>query len=349
MNIPEEFREVVESLPPVLRALLDAELAAGNEIAEVGHSFPAPPVGATIKLARPVTTRPRAAGGGLKFRDFNSSIYSGEFTDERGFFFIVEPPAPPPDEPDMDAIRAGKVPKPAPLSKPMPIQRERETIAKGPIERFKSSMVIDYEKWHDGIGYDLEALRDASPEERTTIETMLIDGGVRDWRDVEALGALNTPRARKALKAALKSDDHQVRMAIVRYASELVPNAKRSVLLVEALGSAEFYGGLTEALDEVEEFHPPKVIDALLRGVLAREGEVAVHFAAMLMFIYGKTSEPFDMEQRPFFLTFNTEEQTAREAAFRKLCEKIGVIAQKYFETSVSGGGGRKGASRKNV
>ncbi len=355
MNIPEEFREVVESLPPVLRALLDAELAAGNEIAEVGHSFPAPPVGAYIKLARPVTTRPRAAGGGLKFRDFKSSIYSGEFTDERGFFFIVEPPAPPPTEPDMDAIRAGKVSRPAPLSKPTSIQNEPEPIAKGAMQRFESSMVIDYEKWHDGIGYDIEALRDASPEERATIETMLIHRGVRDWRDVETLAALNTPRARKAVKAALKSDDHQVHMAVVRYASELIPNVKRSALLVKALESAEFYGGLTEALDEVAEFHPSKVIDALLRGVLAREGEAAVHFAAMLMFIHGKADEPFDMEQRPFFLTFNTEDQAAREAAFRELCEKIGVIAEKYLGARpsglprVCGGAGCKGAARKNT
>ena len=348
MNIPEEFREVVESLPPVLRALLDAELAAGNEIAEVGHSFPAPPVGAYIKLARPVTTRPRAVGVGLKFRDFNSSIYSGEFSDERGFFFIVEPPAPPPAEPDMDAIRAGKVPKPAPSFKPTSIQNEPKPIAKDAMQRFRNSMVIDYEKWHDGIGYDLEALREASPEERATIETMLIDRGVGDWRDVEALAALNTPRARKALRAALKSDDHQVRMAVMQYAPELVSNAKRSVLLVEALQSAKFYGGLTEVLDEVEEFHPSEVIDALLRGVLAREGEVAVHFAAMLMFIYGKASESFDMEQRVFFLTFNTEDQAAREAAFRELCQKIGVTAEKYTGTRpsnlprISDGAGRK-------
>ncbi len=46
MNIAEHFRKDIESFPLVLRALLDAELSAGNEIVEVGHSFPAPPVGA---------------------------------------------------------------------------------------------------------------------------------------------------------------------------------------------------------------------------------------------------------------------------------------------------------------
>jgi hypothetical protein len=37
-----------------------------------------------------------------------------------------------------------------------------------------------------------------------------------------------------------------------------------------------------------------------------REGDVAVLFAAMLFYLYGKAKELFDMKQRPFFLLFNT-------------------------------------------
>ena len=105
LNFPEAVREELERFPPVLLELLEAELAAGNSIVEVGHGFPAPPVGAYIKLARAVTTRPRATGGGLKFRDFNSSIYSGEFTDGQRHYFVLEPPHPPATQKDMDAIR----------------------------------------------------------------------------------------------------------------------------------------------------------------------------------------------------------------------------------------------------
>jgi hypothetical protein len=95
------------ALPPASRALLDAELAAGNEIVEIGHSFPAPPAGAYVKLARPVSTRPRRSGDGLEFYERNSSLSSGEFADAQRFFFILEPPHPPATQPDMDAIRAG--------------------------------------------------------------------------------------------------------------------------------------------------------------------------------------------------------------------------------------------------
>ena len=65
---PEELRELerrelercelerreLETFPAVLRHLVEAELAAGNSIAEIGHSFPAPPAGAWVRIARRV-------------------------------------------------------------------------------------------------------------------------------------------------------------------------------------------------------------------------------------------------------------------------------------------------------
>jgi len=66
-----------------------------------------------------------------------------------------------------------------------------------PLQRFERSMVIDYEKWHDGIGYDLDALRLASETERKAIEQMLIGHSQRDWRDIEALAEIDTKTARK--------------------------------------------------------------------------------------------------------------------------------------------------------
>ena len=48
MDIPEQYRAEVERFPAVLLALLAAELAAGNGIAELGHGFPAAPAGAPM-------------------------------------------------------------------------------------------------------------------------------------------------------------------------------------------------------------------------------------------------------------------------------------------------------------
>jgi hypothetical protein len=61
----------------------------------------------------------------------------------------------------------------------------------------------------------------------------------------------------------------------------------------------------------------------LWRGVKDREGEVAMHFSALLMFLHGQASEAFDWELRPFFLTFNTEDPTERSAVFRELCRRL--------------------------
>ena len=61
---------------------------------------------------------------------------------------------------------------------------------------------------------------------------------------------------------------------------------------------------------------PPEVVEELFRGVQEREGEVAVNFAAMLLFINGKAEEPFDWSQRPFLLRFNTDDPDERREAF---------------------------------
>jgi len=116
MILTADQEKELAHFPAALRALIEAELAADNTVLEVGHSFPAPPAGAYFKLANKVSTRPRASVGGLDFYERNSSIYSGEFTDAKRFYFVLEAPNPPPPEPDMDAIRNANEPKPDSLA-----------------------------------------------------------------------------------------------------------------------------------------------------------------------------------------------------------------------------------------
>jgi hypothetical protein len=111
MTITPEQEMELAKFPEMLRFLIETELASGNTIIEVGHSFPAPPAGAYIKLAKKVSTRARADCDGLSFYERNSSSYSGEFTDAQRFYFVLEPPNPPPAELDMDAIRKSYEPQ----------------------------------------------------------------------------------------------------------------------------------------------------------------------------------------------------------------------------------------------
>ena len=106
-------------------------------------------------------------------------------------------------------------------------------------------------------------------------------------------------------------------------------HAARSI--VDALQNAEIFGGLSQVLDDVEAYHPEEVKEALIDGLLKRKGDVAVLFAAMLFYIFGKADEPFDMAQRPFFLRFNTEDRAEREAVFLELCLTLGINSEKYL------------------
>ncbi len=236
IKIPGQFSKQIAAFPAPLRKLIEAELKAGNAIVELSSCFPAPPAGAYVKLAKPVSTRARKTSRAITYYDRNASGYSGEFTDAERFYFVLEPPRPPEPPPDMNALRAqleakqraadaarfeahrtGKQEK----SKrgleagrsPVPPQPARVTTPKveTAVDRFRESMVGTYERWHDGIGYDVALFETATPDELVEIENLLLSRSVDDWRDVEALASLDSPRARVALRKALQSSNHRVR------------------------------------------------------------------------------------------------------------------------------------------
>jgi hypothetical protein len=314
------------ALPSALHALLAAELAAGNRIAELDRGFPAPPVGLCVILEKPVSTRSADAQDGLHFREWpNWKGYNG-YADAREFYFVLNPPRAPPSDPVMRWEEEG-----AALSLPAAAE-VRQAVSESPgiggntlLRRFEKSMHIDYEKWHDGIGYDLDALTIMDRDERSSVEGILLARGVADWRDVEALAWLNTTTCRMALRRALEEGDAIIRLAVVRHAPDLATPEIRTASLVSALETVTAFAGLSQTLDEAARFHPPEVMAALWRGVSEREGDVAVHFAALLTYLHGKAGSIFDFEQRPFFLTFNTPEKDQRMVAVMALRKRLGV------------------------
>jgi hypothetical protein len=102
-------------------------------------------------------------------------------------------------------------------------------------------------------------------------------------------------------------------------------------LIVNALKTTDFYYGLRQTLKLVEEYHPEEIVNTLFHGLLERDGGIAVHFAAMLFYIYGKAETSFDMDKRDFFLKFNTNNTSDRKVVFQELCEKIGVDYRDYI------------------
>jgi len=116
MTIPDPYRQQLAEFPAPLRALVEAELQAGNSIAAIEHGFPAAPCGASVKLAKAVQDERRRSTDEVNFYARNNSSYAGEFTTEQRHFFVLEPPLPSEPYPDMDAIRRSLEPKPAALT-----------------------------------------------------------------------------------------------------------------------------------------------------------------------------------------------------------------------------------------
>jgi hypothetical protein len=304
MKLPDNVLAEISNLPAALRAVVEAELAIGNEIVEVLH-YPVPPAGVGVRLMHPLSVPLTSATAGIQACRFPAWDGSCGYSDEARHNFVLGPGSAPSDPPDMGGGRNA-----APNSL---------------LVRFEQSLWIDHEKWREGIGYDLDAIREASLGERELIEDLLLERGLHDWRDVEALAVVNSPRAREALRSAVASRDYEVALAVARFAPDLLDEAERTAVIVRGLEGAKFFGGLSQALKLAVDWHPPPVIETLLQGALRRDGDVAVHFAAMLMFLHGQAETDFDWDKRPFFLTFKTRDKKERAAAFRKLCHKIGV------------------------
>jgi hypothetical protein len=202
---------------------------------------------------------------------------------------------------------------------------DRFAPSESALTRFERSLFIDYEKWHDGVPYDLAALRELSAEQRRSIEARFTppDG----WRDVEALAVIATlgsEAARAELRRVAAAGSSETRLAVLRFAPDLVDDAARTKALVEALDSATAFDSFTTTLEQVAAFHPQPVVDALWRGLETRQGDVAMHYAGMLAFLHGKTESSFDWSLRPLLLEFKTEDAVARRAAVRKLKTLVG-------------------------
>lgn len=118
--IAPEHQHVLDRFPPLLKALVEAELRAGNRIIDAGAGHPAPPAGDMIKLEKDLLTFGSGSNEGLRLYARNSSAHHQELTDEQGLFWVLTAPLPPPPEPDMNAIRAPRGHQPPPL----PIERK---------------------------------------------------------------------------------------------------------------------------------------------------------------------------------------------------------------------------------
>ncbi len=196
---------------------------------------------------------------------------------------------------------------------------------------FLDSMTIEFDQWHDGTSYNLEALGLLGPEERISIEELLIENlkQAGDWRDVEALAALGTTSARKAVDKARFHNNTQVR----NYALKIIISTRNSKDTAKK-DIAELEQQVVQAVKHgdyqlAESMPTMRVKKALLDSARETDSETRVNAAAFLLYVCGQTSEPFDWNQRPFFLRFAEENPVELQQAWEELRKRTGLWAIK--------------------
>jgi hypothetical protein len=192
--------------------------------------------------------------------------------------------------------------------------------------KFVSSLELDYGRWHDGDGYDLDALAEIDKSERGDAVYMLAQREAT-WREIEALETIDIPPAFMAIKRALRdSDSIDTRLA----AAESLANLGKldeplDAVLAREIRNLDADDGCTRALLMAEQ-HPTDAVKRALLEASHKRTASAMHCAGLLCYLTGAGKEPFDWGLRPLFLRLGPEEPEAdREAAFRELRRLAGM------------------------
>lgn len=196
-------------------------------------------------------------------------------------------------------------------------------------KRFKDSMILDYDKWREGDPYDIPALAEVTPEERDLLTDEICDrGGSLDWRDVEALRALGTPKALKRVgKAAETQTDGG---GIEAFTDEIKKHGWTDKVEARFIEKLERVASMTGALDrlyEIAEAHPtPGVRKQLMRNArIAGDETVRYSMGAFLLYLAGHVDSHyvFDTDHRPHLLNLNSDDYKTYKAAVAWLEDKV--------------------------
>src|SRR5262245_52011009 len=117
--------------------------------------------------------------------------------------------------------------------------------------KFIKSMQITVDEWRDGIGFDLESLREVTPAERDALVSVLAERLARhgDWREMEALAAIGTAEAREAIRGSLRNPNLETQLRAARYLAEIGEPVDLEGQIIAALRNTSLSSGLSQALD----------------------------------------------------------------------------------------------------
>jgi hypothetical protein len=188
----------------------------------------------------------------------------------------------------------------------------------GAFNRFQKSMNIGYEQWHDGVGYDLEAIDQLTESEKKVVEGKLVPRAGNDWRDIEALDRLGTPAAIQAILRVRQTGDVQIQLTAHQYGPEPT-EAEWERAIMNSLATAEIMTGLISALNCAIEHPSDPVVSMLWSKVRDPKSGVAYHCASTLCCIGGAIDSIYDDKYRTLFLRLVGPASEDRSLAVQEL------------------------------
>ncbi len=194
--------------------------------------------------------------------------------------------------------------------------------------RFQASTNIDYSAWKEGTPYDIPALSEITPEERDSLTDELCQKSSLDWRDVEALRALATPKAIARIgTAAEKQTDGAGIEAFMDDIAREGWTPEIETRFIEKLELAMSFTGALDRLYEIAEAHPtPAVMKQLMRNArIAGDATVRYSTGGFLLELTGHvdTRYTFDPAIRPHLLDLNSDDYKTYKAAVAWLEQKV--------------------------
>jgi hypothetical protein len=190
-------------------------------------------------------------------------------------------------------------------------------------QRFLESLKIDYGKWLDETGYDLDALRELTAEEQKSIEASLFERGIQNWRDIEALDVIGSDRSVEAIRQGLTNTDLDIQVASARSlrARGLLTNDDIETMLVELLKKCDYHSFLS-IRRLIQDYPTAAVRQMLLWNTLYGDPIARRPTADFIYFLYGLSASPAYSDHGTG--GFTSKLLWLRKRAFLKLCRAIG-------------------------
>jgi hypothetical protein len=188
------------------------------------------------------------------------------------------------------------------------------------LKKFRDSMIMDFDKWKEGTGYDMATFATLQDAEKQIVikEIRGKNKSELDWRDMEVLKYDNSKESFDHLRDMLVDGtcDQRAHALSDLYDMNRMNDSAFDVQLSHILDDVTDDDGVTATLLLVDEDAGPKTREALERGVRERP-DIALHYAAKLLDIAGLADDntaAFDPKLRPTLLKLLPSEKPSERA-----------------------------------